>query len=438
MACLLSSTRVNIYHGICAILALNMAAPFIGIFAVKLGASEYQVGLLSSGPALVSLLSMIPGGRFMDKRAHKKKPIAVFIMLQRVFYLFIATIPFFVPDRRAHLLVLAVTAMNIPASIANIGWQAFISKVVPVERRAGVFATRNRLMNLAGTVVVLVAGRLIDIAGFPAGYQIFFAGAFLLSLLEVWVLGKVDEGTGEFGEKGGTRQQGTIGEKGETATGGGEDALAIGDAGQNDHGASKGLLRRLSVPDAFLRYTAASVFYYLALQAPWPIFTLYQVKVLEANNTWVSLLNLTNTSGSLLGYGFWARQCMKRGNMSTLVIATAGIFAIPVVYAFSRSLPVIVCFNLFTGIVFSGVNLALFNRLLEVTPERSKASFIAYYTTAINVSGIFAPMVGVGLLNLWGFRWAFLICALMRLMASMFFLLVQRVEKKMVMSFGRT
>ena len=57
----------------------------------------------------------------MDKRVRKKKPIAVFIMLQRVFYLFIATIPFFVPDRRAHLLVLAVTAMNIPASIATIG-----------------------------------------------------------------------------------------------------------------------------------------------------------------------------------------------------------------------------------------------------------------------------------------------------------------------------
>ncbi|HHX27376.1 MAG TPA: MFS transporter [Firmicutes bacterium] len=411
--------RVNIYHGICSILALNMAAPFIGIFAVRLGASEYQVGLLSSGPALVSLLSMIPGGRFMDKRVRKKKPIAVFIMLQRVFYLFIATIPFFVPDRRAHLLVLAVTAMNIPASIANIGWQAFISKVVPAERRAEAFAARNRLMNLAGTIVVLITGRLIDISGFPVGYQIFFTGAFALSLLEIWVLGKVDEATVETGEEGETADNGR--------------AKAVPATGEMDHDgsdASKGLWRRIRVPDSFLRHTLASVFFYLALQAPWPLFTLYQVKVLEANNTWVSLLNLTNTSGSLLGYGFWAKQCMKRGTLGTLVIASAGIFAIPVVYAYSRSLLTIVCFNLFTGAIFSGVNLALFNRLLEITPERSKASYIAYYTTAINVSGIFAPMVGVGLLNLYGFRWAFLTCALMRLSASLFFLIVQRVEKK--------
>jgi|GEM_PF-264522 len=411
--------RVNIYHGICSILAVNLAAPFMGIFAVKLGASEYQVGLLSSGPALVSLLSMIPGGKFMDKKVRKKKAISVFIMLQRIFYLFIATIPFFVPDRRAHLLVLAVTAMNIPASIANIGWQAFISKVVPPERRAEAFATRNRLMNLTGTIVVLIAGRLIDIAGFPAGYQIFFAGAFLLSLLEIWVLGKVDESVGVAEAKGDTQGSGNAGATGATA-----------EADRREPASPRGLLGRVSVPGPYLRYTLASVFYHLALQAPWPLFTLYQVNVLGANNTWVSLLSLTNTSGSLLGYGFWAKQCRRRGNLSTLAIASAGIFAVPLVYAFSKSLLTIVCFNLFTGMIFSGVNLALFNHLLEVTPEESKASYIAYYTTAINTSAIFAPMVGVGLLNLYGFRTAFLICAFMRLSASLFFRLVQHVERK--------
>jgi hypothetical protein len=115
----------------------------------------WQNALLTLRGLFLSTLLIGPM-RFMDSKALKKKPIAVFIMLQRMFYLFIATIPFFVPDRRAHLLVLAVTAMNIPASIANIGWQAFSSKVVPPERRAAAFAARNRLINLTGTVVVLV------------------------------------------------------------------------------------------------------------------------------------------------------------------------------------------------------------------------------------------------------------------------------------------
>ncbi|HHY76487.1 MAG TPA: MFS transporter [Firmicutes bacterium] len=408
--------RVNIYHGICSILATNLVSTFQGIFAVKLGASDYEVGLLSSGPALVSLLSMIPGGKLMDKQARKKRAIRLFILLHRVFYLFLAMIPFFTGHKRALLLVLGVTLMNAPASIANIGWQAFISKVIPADRRADAFAARNRLMNLAGTLVVLIAGRLIDLAGFPIGYQVFFALAFLLSLVEIWVLGKVDE-------------EAPAAETGFPARGAVSGKSGQEDKARRDGGPAKGA-GKLKMPAPFLRYTLASIFYYLALQAPWPLFTLYQVNVLGANNTWVSLLSLTNTSGSLLGYGFWARQCRKRGNLSTLAIASAGIFAIPLVYAFSKSLLTIVCFNLFTGAIFSGVNLALFNCLLEVTPEESKASYIAYYTTAVNVSAIFAPMVGVGLLNLYGYRTAFLICAAMRLSAAGFFRLTRYLEEK--------
>ncbi len=33
----------------------------------------------------------------------------------------------------------------------------------------------------------------------------------------------------------------------------------------------------------------------------------FQVKVLGANNSWVIILNLMNTGGSLVGYGFWVK-----------------------------------------------------------------------------------------------------------------------------------
>ena len=32
--------RINIYHGISSIMALNLAAPFVGIFAVRMGATS--------------------------------------------------------------------------------------------------------------------------------------------------------------------------------------------------------------------------------------------------------------------------------------------------------------------------------------------------------------------------------------------------------------
>lgn len=396
--------RVNIYHGMTSIMALNLAAPFIGIFAVKIGASDFQVGLLSSGPALVSLLSMIPGGRFIDRQSRKRDMVARFIFLHRLFYLFVASIPFFTSDRRAWLLVFAVAIMNIPASIANIGWQAFISRVVPMSRRADAFAARNRLMNLAGTLMVLITGRVIDIMGFPRGYQITFAGAFVLSLAELWVLGHVDEPAPD---------------ESPAPTKKGEGFSSVGAA-----------LREIASHDRFIRYTLASMVFYLCWQTPWPLFTLYQVKVLGANNTWVSLLNLTNTGGTLLGYGFWAKKSNQYGNLTTLFLASLGIFIVPVAYAVSKSLVTVAVFNLLTGAIFSGVNLALFNQLLEVTPEKNKTTYIAYYTTAVNGAAIVAPLLGVSLLSLFGFFWAFLACALLRFGGSFMFLLVRSLDRR--------
>jgi MFS family permease len=396
--------RVNVYHGMSSILALNLAVPFIGIFAVKNGASDFQVGLLSSGPALVSLLSMIPGGRYIDRQPLKRQAVSRFILLHRLFFLFIASIPFFTSDKRAWLLVFAVALMNIPASIGNIGWQAFISKVVPMSRRAEAFASRNRLMNLAGTLMVLVAGRVIDILGFQRGYQITFASAFLLSLGEIWVLGRVDEQRSEDGHAGPKKDEGFA---------------SVGAA-----------LREILSHDRFVRYTLASVVFYLVWQTPWPLFTLYQVKVLGANNTWVSLLNLTNTGGTLLGYGFWAKKCNQYGNLTTLFLSSLGIFVVPVAYAVSKSLVTVAVFNLLTGAIFSGVNLALFNQLLEVTPEKNKATYIAYYTTAVNGAAIVAPMLGVSLLSLMGFFWAFIATAVMRFGGSFMFLLVRSLDRR--------
>ena len=160
----------------------------------------------------------------------------------------------------------------------------------------------------------------------------------------------------------------------------------------------------------------ASLVFHFAWQIPWPLFTLYQVKELGATNTWISILSLSNTLGSILGYSFWPKILTKHGNLKTLFASGVWIFIVPTVYAFSKSL--------------AGVNLSLFNTLLDVTPTENKATYIAYYTTVINASAIFAPMVGVGLGDKFGFFWAFIICAALRLASSLTFLLLNYLEKQ--------
>ena len=392
--------RLNTYHGMVSVLAANMVAPFVGIFAVRLGASNYQIGLLSSAPAIMSLFAMIPGAKYTDSQPEKKRITSNFMLAHRIFYVILSLIPFFVADRRASVLVFTMALMNFPGAIANVAWQGFISRVVPPDRRAQAFATRNRLINIVGTLSVLVAGRVLDIISFPVGYQLMFLLAFVFAMGEIWVFRKLTENT-------------IVAEPNVTQP--------FGNFLRQLPRSIWGDVKEIITQDRFLRFTITSMFFHFAWQVSWPLFTLYQVKELGATNLWVSILNLSNTGGSLLGYGFWVKYMEKNGSLKSLFVSTLGIFIVPFVYAFSRSLYTLAFFNILTGMVFSGVVLSLFNALLDMTPDLRKTTYIGYYNTAINTSAIFAPMAGVALLNALNYRPAFLTSAGLRVAGSLAF-----------------
>jgi len=411
--------RLNNYHGIVSSIASNMIMPFIGIFAVRLGASNYEVGLVSSAPAFVSLLAMIPGAKFVDSQGNKKGLTATFMLANRIFYLLLALIPFFTTDRRALILVVTLALMSLPGAISNVAWQGFIASVVPRERRAVAFAERSRIMNIIGTLAVLAVGRILDIFTYPLGYQVIFAVAFAFALLEIWVFRQLREDP-QSTEEAAARN------------------MPLAQFAKGFFGSVAKDVREIITKKSFRRFALVSLFFHFAWQVAWPLFTLYQTKELGANNLWISILHLSNTGGSLLGYGFWAKYMNKHGSLKTLFVSTSGMFIVPTVYAFSRSLYTITFFNVFIGVIFSGVMLSLFNALLDMTPEERKTTYIGYYNTAINASAIFAPMAGVALLQLFGYRNAFLITALLRTLGSLAFGAVYLLENNLrLISLGR-
>lgn len=430
-----NNIRINSLHGLVNSAVVNLVGPFTAIFAMRIGANELDVALLTSGPAIVSLVAMIPGAIMIDRLDRKKDATFRWMIGNRIGYLLLACVPFFAPREQASLFVLLLALMNLPGAISNIAWQAFISRIVPPEKRSRAFASRNRLMNLFGTAVTVVTGIFLDGAKFPLGYQLTFVGAFCLAALEMAVFRRIDEdavpkksqevGTGQpvpepivlsaaQPPQATTERRYFLAIRFNTRMG----ALFLSRANE------------ILSERRFVYYTLVSVFFYLAWQTPWPLFSWYQVRILHANNLWVSLLAVMNTGGALVGYGYWQRMLDRRGNLATLFVSSFPIFIVPLVYAFSESLLTIGIANLIIGAIFSGVNLALFNTLLEMTPETKKASFLAYYTTAVTLASVLAPLIGVGLLSIMGFRDAFIVCALFRLAGSLAFLVMMRSEAK--------
>lgn len=393
-------------HGIAQSLVNSIYSPFVGVYAIKLGASNTQVALLSSLPALLSVLTMIPGAAYIRRFSHKKKVTAALFLSNRLFVLFLALVPFLGGGQMAAVLVALVGLMNLPGAIANVSWQALMAELVPLEARGDVFAVRNRLAILASFVPTMVAGYALDLLSFPTGYQLIFALAFVLSLAEIVLFMRLQED----------------GESPAPVTSGSRGRASFLPFGALSPSALVGLARakwaEVRSHSRYLEFTVKSLVYYFGWQMGWPLFTIYYVKVLSANNAWIAAFTVTGSVAQFLSFRWWGRIATQRGNIPVLALATMGMALTPVLVAVSSQLWMVQLFNLSMGFFTAGTVLLLFNALLEVTPAADRASYIAYNNTLVNISAAIAPFAGDFVLELLGIRGALWVTAVMRFAGS--------------------
>ncbi|MCL4426242.1 MAG: MFS transporter [Firmicutes bacterium] len=401
--------RTNNRQGLFSSLAQNMVGPFTGIYALKLGASNMQVAMLSSLPALLALVGMIPGSLLVERQRNKKLTTALLLLGTRSFYLFMAAVPFFPEAYRPALLVAAVALMNLPGAIAGVAWQSMMAGVIPEAQRGRAFAQRNQYMVVAGTVAVLITGRLLDLLGHPAGYQVFFGLAFLMALGEAGFLLQLREASS-------LTQVNPSSSDPEALP---ENLVRPEDGRPQSHLAFLSNTRlggRQNRP--YLDFLGSTLLLYFGWQMGWPLFLKYQVTLLGANNSWLSYFNLASAVVSFFGYPLWGQFSDKRGARVALIYASAGLGLVPVFFSLSTSLYQILLINIYTGFVASGLNLLLFNGLLEVTPEDGRTTHIAFYNTLVNLSATIAPVVAMALYDRIGVHQALYVASAFRFLGA--------------------
>jgi len=376
--------RFNVWHGTLSALALNAVNPFLGIYAIKMGATPFEVALLNALPALSTVIVLLPGAAWVERQREKKIATALAIFGHRVFFLALAAVPWAPPAWRAVAVVGIVGLMNLPGAVSNVAWQAFIASILPPDRRSRALARRSRYVNIAATAITLLAGRAIDLIGFPRGYQVIFAVGFLLSIAELSVFMRLVEAVGPADQPVPARP-------------------------------SWGHFMR-GTP-VFHRFVAASVLFYFSWQIPWPIFTQYQVRYLHANNSWMAALAVSSTIVAALSYDMWSRLAHRWTNAWALTLAVLGLATAPFFYMLRPGLLVLTLYNGFIGIISAGIDLQMLNTLLEVTPARDRATYLAYHGLAVAVTGVVSPMVGSFLYDLGGYGLTFGVDGVLRLVA---------------------
>lgn len=397
--------NVNIVNGILATVALNLVNPYFAKFAERLGATDYEIAYLTSLPHFVSIFAFIPGAILIESYKDKKKITGSIMTIHKLFYILLACVPFFKGVNQATLFVMLIGLMNLPGSIGTMGFQSSIGDIFLPEDRGKAMGLRNRYATIFGMMVTFLSGELLTRVPKTNEdaihlYQIFFAIAFLVSMGEV---------VSYFKFRGIKKKKS-------------KDKHYID--------CLKETLKNIPKEKDFILFSLCSIFFHIGWMGAQPLFSIYSIKVLKANEIWLSALSIASSISSIIAYTKWAKFADKKGNSLALSIAIMGMGITPILYALSNSIKQLVIFNVIVGISVAGTNLILFNILLEVTPKKNRTIYIAVYNTFIAIISAIAPILGIAIKNATSIKVALVIIGILRFIASIFFFMRDKHNKK--------
>lgn len=386
--------KISIYHGMASTIAVNFSNNFFPIFAITiLGATNYQVGLISSLPPLMALLMTIPAAILLNKAHAQKRLVAMSVLLARLLFLFIITLvylPSATLQAWAFLVVIAI--MSMPNTVANIGWQTLISGLVSDARRGAFFSDRHRMLTIVGLISTLSIGILMkDASDNVVAYQILFSIAFCFGLLEVFLLMKHQE-----------------------------------EPLKSDDPLVKKKVMDWSIfqLSRYVSFLVAALFFNFAWQMAWGIFNIYHVRIIGATIFWVSMFSVGSMLMQIVTFPLWKKWAEQRSNIQVFVWAAIGMATTPFLTILSTNLYYITIVQTTSGFFLSGTVLILFNLLLEQSPEASRTYCITTYNVLLGVVAFIAPQIGIWMLDVWGVEIAMTLNSVLRFLGAMLFFVV--------------
>jgi MFS family permease len=378
--------RVSIYEGsFAAIYQALTTGPFLAGYALFLGANDFQFGLLAAFPFLAQTFQLL-GALGVEKFKHRKKISLWGSLFFRSIFLIFVFLPFF-PQSRSIKIGVFLLFLSLSSALANlvwIAWLSWMSDLVPMERRGRYFGLRNTVLGFLTMGANFGGAKLIDylkadgskvsfylpyfLSGFlkdnPTGFA--FSFVFLLAVLSAWIavffLARQPE------------------------------PEMVSQSEVNLTSALKGPLS----DENFRRLIYFFIYWSFITGISAPFWTPHMLKNLHLDFYLISLFSILAGVISLFMQPFWGKAIDKYGNKPVLIFNVCFIFLIPFLWLFAtpRNIFPLWVDAVMGGIFWSGFNLAAFNVVLALSPQKGRVYYLAAIASANGIILFLASFIG--------------------------------------------
>jgi MFS family permease len=341
--------------------------------AMHLGASNLVIGVLASAPFLGQLLQA--PAILLVERLRKRKLISVAGgLVGRAMMAIMAVAPFLSPELGITALVLAQLILCGMSAVGSCAWNAWMRDLAPEDRLGWVFARRTAYAAAVSLVAGIAAAIVLDRTEEGSNWRslifgILYGLGFLAGLVSAWLTSRVAEPAMP------PRPEVQLG--------------------------LVGLLREPFADDNFRQLIVFLASWQFAINLATPFFTVFIVRQLGFDMTFVMLLSVVSQIANLVALRNWGTLADRFANKSVLLVA-APTYIVCIVAMVGASqmaqgpwlIAYLVVLHLFMGAAVAGATLATTSIALKLSPKGQSTAYVATAGLATAVAAGIAPILG--------------------------------------------
>ena len=393
------------FDGLFASASDNILLNFISLYILSLGASEFQIGLMSSLSSFTAAVMLFLGAILAERIGHHKE-ITVFSggFFGRLCILMLIFVP--ILFHGANVVWIAIAFSVLRDGFGNLGypsWMSVLNEIVPIEGRGRFFGARNFVMGVAGMITTLAAGKLITMFVHQTGYQIVLAIAFVLGLASTYSFFKI-------------KTQPSIKKSGPSTR------LSLG--------AIRGLLKGQR---QFVVLMLTAGLWNFAINISGPFFNVFMVNDLKFSASTIGLMAVVTSLTGLLVLNNVGDFSDRLGPRKMQLFSMILIPLLPIMWIFVKLPWHVALVNAFGGTIWAAFNLSSFNLMLNSIPKDKVPSYSALYQIVVTLSLAFGAFLGSIFITRYGFFTLLIASAVVRVIAAILFAkLVHEPTKELV------
>lgn len=373
----------------------GLTEPFVIPYALALGATPFQAGLLTSARNLLLALVQLLTGAAVRASGSRKRLVLATAGLQALLLLPLAFLRPLLGEGAVAGLIALYTLGTASASLGAPAWGSLVAEYLAPEERGRFFGDRARWSGFWATVASMAAGLVLQVtSGRLSGFGLLMLGAGASRTASVTWLSRFHEEPWQE---------------------------------QPHLRFSFAAFLRSARRSNFARFALCLAAFNFATQLAAPYFAIYMLEELRFGYASYTSVVLAGSITGFLASRWWGEVGDEAGNRAVLRWTVVGTSLLPLLWLAFGSVPWFLLMNVAGAFLWAGLNLSSVNFLYDACSPAKRHTCLAYFNV-LNGLGIAAGAFCGGvvtstvpLVDRSGYATVFCLSAALRLAAGVAF-----------------